>query len=163
MAITTPNSYPRTILLRGELHDKQTEGYVQATKTIYPGMLCEQGTGGDNPYKHYQPHSTQGGEAELLVAIEPQIADVPFATFVGGTIDDAYAAGGHLRLHICKPGDELYMFLKASGSAVTEGNFLQSAGNGDLEKQTSTNKRLFVALEDKTPTASRTRCRVRAL
>jgi hypothetical protein len=161
MAITTPQTNPRTILLRGELHKVQTEGYVQATKSIIPGMLVEPGTGGANPYKHYQPHATQGEVTEPLVALEPMIADVPFATFQGGTIDDTYAAGDHLRVHYAQPGDELYMFLKASGSAVIEGDFLQSAGNGDLEKVTTTNARLFTALEAKTPTAARTRVRVR--
>jgi hypothetical protein len=141
MAITTPQTNPRTILLRGELHKVQTEGYVQATKSIIPGMLVEPGTGGANPYKHYQPHATQGEVTEPLVALEPMIADVPFATFQGGTIDDTYAAGDHLR--------------------VIEGDFLQSAGNGDLEKVTTTNARLFTALEAKTPTAARTRVRVR--
>ena len=166
-AVTTPPNPQRTIVLKCDsLGEKYLEGRVEAAKSITPGMLVERtATSGTDPDGFWQPHSTQGGPAEAVVAMELGfVADVPYAsTFSGGTIDDAYAANDVVRMHECQPGDELYMFLKANGSAVTPVDFLQSAGNGDLEKQTSTNQRLFKALESVTPGTSRTRIRVRKL
>lgn len=161
--ITSPPTRPGTIVLRGDLKQK-IEGVVAASATIYPGMLCEKTTAGGPRGGDYQPHSTQGGFAEKLVAMEPLIADEYQQTYQGGTVDDAYAEGDHVRFHIAQPGEsECHMFLKASGSAVVLTDFLQSAGNGDLEKATSTNQRLFKPLEAVTPGSSRTRIRVRAL
>lgn len=157
---------PGTIVLKGKLNRNQVEGWVQATKTIIPGMLIEKTTTEDPPYGYYQPHATQGGDAECLVAIEPMLADVPFQTFKGGTVDDEYVAGDHVRAHIAQPGEEFHMFLKASGTVTAlsgASSLLMSAGNGDLEVRTTTLRALFKALEVVTPGGTRTRIRVRRL
>lgn len=163
--VSAPPSSPRTIVLRGSRGGTQRlEGRVATAKSITPGMLIEKTTSGDYPYGAYQPHSTQGGYAEKLIAEElGMVADIPGATFSGGTVDDAYAAGDLVFIHNCIEGDEVHAFLKASGTVTALTSFLQSAGNGDLEVATSTNVRLFKALEVVTPGSSRTRCRVRAL
>jgi hypothetical protein len=163
--VSTPPTNPRAILLKGDFAKWALEGKVATAKEIIPGMLVEKTTAGENPYGDYQPHVTQGGYSEKIVAMKGMVADIPFstATLKTGGVDDVFAAGEHVFLHRAQPGEEFWMFLKASGSAVVIGDFLQSAGNGDLEKATSTNQRLFAVLEAKTPGGSRTRCRVRAL
>lgn len=160
--VSTPPSNPRTIVLRGNLSERHMEGY--ASTTVYPGMLVEKKTTGVEPYGQWGPHATAGGYAEKVIAVEGYVADIPQAsTFNGGTVDDAYASGDLMMMHHCEPGDEVWVWLVASGTAVTNADFLTSNGNGDLKKATSTDQRLFKVLESVTPGSSRTRCRARAL
>jgi len=167
--LTTPPATPNTILLRiDSLGEKYLEGRVAAAKTVTPGMLVERTTdASNNPDGVWQPHSTAGGYAEPIVAVElALVADVPKQTYSGGTIDDVYNAGDLLRMHECQPGDELYMFLPASASAVVLTDFLTSNGDGTLKKASSTDVRGWKPLEavdNSANAASKARIRVRRL
>lgn len=166
-AITTPPNPQRTIILKCDrIGEKYNEGRVAVSKSILPGMLIERTTADTPPDGDWQPHSTAGGFAEAAVALELGfVADIPFQTFSGGTIDDAYAAADLVRMHLCQPGDEMYMLLAASATAVVLTDFLESAGDGTLRKASSTNQRLFKPLEavDNSAGAARARIRVRKL
>lgn len=157
--VTSPPT-PNTILLRGKQSETHVEG--RASTTITPGFLISKTTSGDYPYGKWAPHPTAGGLAEKVVALEGRVADVPGLAFTGGTIDDDYLVDQLVFAHHCQPGDELYMFLKASGSAVILTDNLESAGDGTLRKLAS-GVALFHVLEAKTPGSSKTRIRVRAL
>jgi len=101
-------------------------------------------------------HSTAGGSAELLIAREDALQ--------GKSVDDNYAVDDQVGFGIAKPGDELAVMLDA-GENVNEGEFLESAGNGNFQEFTSGEK-LFVVLEALDLSASSavaTRIRARAM
>jgi hypothetical protein len=137
--VSTPAGFVKTILLKGNVKDYD-EGY--AAGNITPGMLVEPTTAARDAYGNltYQQHSTAKGFDSGLVVIEDVFqggSNVGVANaFFGGGIDDAIPSGKLLRVHKSKPQDELYMFVKASAGAVSVGNKLCSAGNGQLQKWT---------------------------
>jgi hypothetical protein len=63
-----------------------------AVAGIYPGMVCE-----ITSDLKVQPHSTEGGKVEVLVAIEDALQ--------GHTVDDAYTVNEPVRLMRFRPGD----------------------------------------------------------
>jgi len=96
----------KTIVLKGDPLQKEAE--VNTGKTIYPGMLVEYVTDDDT----IQPHSTQGGNATAMVAIENSLE--------GQEIGDSYSAGD-----------------RADGENISFGDFLESKGNGYFQKHTA--------------------------
>jgi hypothetical protein len=53
----------------------------------------------------------------------------------GNGIDDDYSSGDMVQVWIPQRGDEVYAFLE-DGNDVDTNNFLESAGNGNLQKHT---------------------------
>lgn len=89
-------------------------------EALYPGHLCEQ-TSATSPT--VQKHSTEGGYAERIVAVEDALQ--------GNTISTVYASGALASLNIVAPGAVVQMFLQA-GENVSIGDKLISAGDGTL-------------------------------
>ena len=90
-----------------------------AVSAITPGMLVEL-TSADE----VQPHSTEGGRAELIVAEEDALQ--------GQIVTHAYEADEIVTLAIADPGSEWQMLI-ASGETITIGEQLISAGDGTLK------------------------------
>lgn len=164
---TDPPNPATTIVLKCSSlgQTNYVEGVLGVAAT--PGMLMERYTALTVPDGEYKPHATAAIAAEKIVLMEQGwIADIPYITFTGGGIDDVAAIGDRVRMHICKPGDELYMWLPASAAAVLLTDTLTSNGDGTLKKGATTDIRLFKPLEAKDNSgnsASKLRIRVRAL
>jgi hypothetical protein len=91
-----------------------------ANAAITPGMLIEQISTGK-----VRAHATIGGTALAMFALEDELQ--------GKTIDDAYAADNRVQCWIPNPGDQVNALLD-DGETVVIGDFLESAGNGYLQK-----------------------------
>src|SRR5690606_21102131 len=102
---------------------------LPAAATIQPGMLLEETSAGK-----LQPHSTQAGFAEVIVAQE--------AALQGRTKDDAYSADEPVNAYIYQRGVLGLALLKA-GTNYTRGLKLQSAGDGTLEGVGGTEKQVI--------------------
>ena len=89
-----------------------------AAAAISPGHLIEENSAGK-----FRVHSTEGGRASLLVAVEDALQ--------GNTIDDDYAADDLVSANVELPGNEVQMYL-AAGENVAIGAELISAGDGTL-------------------------------
>lgn len=116
--MTTPN----TILLDGCLGRQYDEALVQTGQSITPGMLIERVSG------KVQPHSSRGGKARRLFAVEEGLIGLP--------IDTAYAAGEFCRFVEPADGNRVYALLHA-GENVTKDDWLISYGDGTLAKLAS--------------------------
>ncbi len=110
----------RTIL------NKVHEGYFleEGTLTaaaVTPGMLLERTSGGT-----FRAHSTAGGPAEGLVAIEDYTQ--------GKAVDDAYSASGRVLMIAPTKGDVLAVRItddsSGAGGNVSIGDLLESDGAG---------------------------------
>jgi len=103
---------------------------------ITPGMLIERAAGG------VQVHSTAQGGGGLHFAQEFGIT--------GETIDDAYETGDQVIFKSFVAGSGVYALVPASASAITEGDFLVSNGDGTLRLQTASSDGVQIAqaLED---------------
>jgi len=160
---------PNTIVLKGDLYRNSEEAYADGA--ITPGMLVENTTTattqpGERP--RVQAHSTAGGYAEKMFAIENSYRGGRSTTTLdieGGLIDDAYAADDLVFIHYAQPGDEIYALLPANAAAVIKTDFLTSSGDGTVKKATSTDQRLFKPLEavDNSANSSTARIRIRVL
>jgi hypothetical protein len=91
-----------------------------AVSAITPGMLIEYTSAGK-----VQAHSNAGQNAFPMFAIEDALQ--------GKDIDEAYAANDKVRCWHAQPGDEVYAILN-DGETIVKGDFLESAGNGNLQK-----------------------------
>ena len=98
------------------------EEYI-ANAAITPGMLVELISTGK-----IRKHATAGGSAEGLFAVEDE--------FQGKGIDDAYVANTPVQCWVVEPGDQVNALLD-DGENVVIGDFLESAGNGFLQKYSS--------------------------
>ena len=98
----------------------QLEGVAAAA--ITPGQLLEYTSAGS---KTVQRHSVAGGNHARLVAVN----DYP----QGGEIDTDYTAANRVQFRVAQPGDLCFMLLK-DGDAVDEGDYVESDGNGDVQK-----------------------------
>jgi hypothetical protein len=111
---------PNTIKLK-----KYTDIIIEQDSTavaVWPGMLLELTTTANQ----VQAHSTAGGNALPYVALENELE--------GEDIDTAYAAAGDkVQVWVATRGEEAYMIL-ADGENVSIGDYLESAGNGYLQK-----------------------------
>lgn len=104
----------KKILIKGTpLRDE-----APALGAITPGHLVERGTGG------VQVHSTAAGNAARVVALE--------RAMTGDGIDVAYATGDEVLLAYLRPGDMFNGLVAAGASAIADGNYLESAGDGTL-------------------------------
>jgi hypothetical protein len=97
--------------------DFQREELV-AAGTIKPGYLIEQTSAGK-----FQAHSTEGGYAERIVAVEDALQ--------GNTISDDYSADDLVSANIEAPGNVVQMYLKAGENAAIDDDLI-SAGDGTL-------------------------------
>lgn len=158
MPIPADSEDPKRIYLKSG-YGAFEEGY--AASTIKPGQLIklttDSGTDNETKGRRLIPHGTVGGSAERAFALEDALQ--------GKTIDDNYSSGDLVYYILAEVGDVVYAWLEP-GESVTPADFLQSAGNGNLEKVTSTNARLAVPLETVDNTESEAvavRIRVRLL
>ena len=110
-----------------------------AAAELYPGHLVEFTSAGK-----FQKHSTAGGVAERIVAVEDALQ--------GNTISTAYAADALVSANVEQPGNQVQMFL-AAGENVANGAKLESAGGGALQAVT-TGTVIAVAAEAKDLSAS---------
>lgn len=106
----------KTILLKGDPLRKERE----ANAGITPGDLIEVMSTGK-----VREHATAGGNAQRAFAIEDDLQ--------GKEIGDAYVATDRVQYLVCRRGDEIMARLKASQNVVI-GDFLESAGDGTLQK-----------------------------
>ena len=142
MAITRYN--PRTIWLGGNAGSPQTEvNDIPAGEEITPGMLIERVAG------EYMKHGTAAGKGTTFALDQ---------NFLNKSYDEVYADGDLMWAGVGKSGHNYLAWLQ-SGENVTDGDELQSAGNGMLEPA-SAGTGTFRALEDKDTTGGDARIRV---
>jgi hypothetical protein len=91
-----------------------------ASGAITPGMLIELDSATTVGF-----HSTASGNALPMFALEDELQ--------GNGIDDAYAAADRVQCWVPYRGDIVYALLD-DGEDVSAGDFLESAGNGKLQK-----------------------------
>ena len=109
----------RTIILKYEDECIVKEDVADAA--ITPGQLCEF----DSSNGKIQRHSTPKGNAMQMFAKE-DIAN-------GRTIDEDYSATTRVQYIIPCRGSEIWALLTTS-QTIKKGDFLVSAGNGNLQK-----------------------------
>src|SRR6056297_3296955 len=127
-----------TVILKDYL--KIREEY-EAAAAITPGYLIEMTSAGK-----VQAHSSAGQNMIHMFALEDE--------HQGNGISDAYSSGDQVQCWIPQRGDQVYALLD-DGESVTKGDFLESAGNGNLQKYTAdaegvanyTNQIVGIALE----------------
>ena len=90
-----------------------------AAGTITPGMLVERDSSNE-----VQAHSTAAGNAMPMFALEDSLQ--------GEDIDTDYAADDPVQVWVPFRGDQVYAIL-ADGNNVTNGDWLESDGNGYLQ------------------------------
>jgi len=109
-----------TVILKGDPVLK--EGIAEGA--ITPGHLVERdATDGD-----IQVHGTAGGNAAAQFAIEHGA--------IGNGVDDAYSAADQVLFAHCRPVDEVNALVAAGAAAIAIGDYLESAGDGTLQKHT---------------------------
>jgi len=106
----------KTILLKGDPLRKE---YVCAA-AITPGWLCSLDSNGKAA-----KHASAGQTAQKMFAIEDSLQ--------GNEIGDDYSSGDRGQFISCRPGDEVYAWLK-QGESVNPSDYLESAGDGTLQK-----------------------------
>ena len=116
------NTSPKTVLLKGD------PSYIEyaAAAAITPGHMCYLTSAGK-----LAVHNVAGGTGVLpsakIFALENEL--------VGKGIDDAYATNDQVIAANCKPGDEVYAWLK-NGVTTAIGSGLESDGAGALQLST---------------------------
>lgn len=139
---------PNTIWLGGDIVQVND---VAASEAITPGHLVERHSSTGAKYKK---HATAGGDTVKAVALDQSM--------MNRGVDDAYATGDLVEVGVFSPGATAWM-LVASGQNITNGQKLESAGNGTLRAHSS-GAALFAAVEDKNNTTGASpRIRVEAL
>ena len=106
-----------------------------AGETLYPGMLL-----GLNSSDQFVAHNDDAPAAACvpIFAIEDALQ--------GKGVDDAYVSGDWVRGWVASRGDVVYALLE-DGANVVIGDFLESNGSGYLQKFTSGNGAVAIALE----------------
>lgn len=128
---------PKTIVLKGKGIRKE----FAAAAAITPGHLLEMASA-----TTVKVHATAGGNANHMFAVEDDLQ--------GKTISNAYASAARVQCEVLERGAEVYALL-ADGQNVSAGDFLESAGDGTLQKHTAdvssdantTNQIIAIALE----------------
>lgn len=110
---------PKTISLKGEAVLKERI----ANAAITPGDLVEVMSTGK-----VRRFALAGTAAQRAFALEQDL--------IGRGIDDDYAAGEQIRYGVFAPGAEVYAWL-VTGESCSIGDFLESAGNGKLQVQST--------------------------
>ena len=119
------NTDPKVIVLNGDprITDEKAGGAVT------PGHLVARSAG------TYIAHGTAAANAAKLFALEtPYQSNLPAGT---KAIDKAYASGDSMRVAHCRSGDVIYALLAANAAAVTDGAYLESAGDGTIRIATA--------------------------
>lgn len=139
---------PKRIELKVSPNPRYEEGKADSAN-IKPGHLIamvEQGESdsgnvdGEKDWsRRYDVHSTAGGVAELMFALEDALQ--------GRTIDDAYEENNVVFAAIFAPGDEIFAMLAVDENVVFD-DPLTSNGDGNLKKATGGDKIVAFALED---------------
>jgi len=93
-----------------------------AAEALYPGHLLEPNSAGN-----VQKHSSAGGNLIPMFATENELQ--------GNGIDDVYSSDDQVFVWIPTRGDQVQAVLK-DGESVSMGDFLESAGDGTLQKHT---------------------------
>lgn len=106
----------KTVLVVG-VNDVKEE--VATAAVITPGQFIERTSTGA-----VQRHSTAGGSMAGLIAKEDDLQ--------GKGINDDYAVSTRVFFYALKPGDVVNALLKEGENAAI-GNFLESAGDGDVQ------------------------------
>ena len=96
------------------------EEYTATAVAIKPGYLLEMASA-----TTVQAHSGAAGNVLPMFAIEDQ--------FQGNGIGTDYAASAKIQCWMPRRGDQVYAYL-ADGQSVSAGDFLESDGNGALQK-----------------------------
>ncbi len=109
----------RTIKIKDYL--KVNVEYI-ASAAITPGHLLELASA-----TTVKVHANAGQNVLPMIALEDELQ--------GNAITDAYAAADRVQCWIPQRGDVAYMILK-NGENVSAGDFLESAGDGTLQKHT---------------------------
>ena len=149
----------RAIVARGEPMISE----AKASETITPGHLIEFGGSND-----IQKHSTQGGNASAMFAVENRL--------VGDDVDTDYSSGDNVIYAEFGTGQEALGWL-LDGESVSPGDYLESNGDGTLRKHVAQaaasdgtlsssetiypNRIVGRALETKAPSGSNARILVR--
>lgn len=94
-----------------------------ANAAILPGQLVELMSTGK-----VRVHANAGQNALPMFAVEDDLQ--------GNGIDDSYSADDKVQIWVPRRGDIVYAVL-ADGNDVSKGDFLESDGNGDLQKHTA--------------------------
>jgi len=135
---------PNTIYLGGP----RTEiGDIAAGEAITPGMLIERYNSSGTML--LRKHSVSGG-AGAMFATEQNM--------LNRGVNDDYNVGDLVEATMGAPGTK-WQAIIASGASITQGDKLESAGNGKL-KAYSAGLTAFTALETKTGVLADTRIRV---
>jgi len=95
-----------------------------AAAAITPGQLLERASA-----TTVQRHSVSGGDAQKMFAMEDDLQ--------GKEISQDYATGNVVMFAYCLPGTEINAILENDTAAVSVGDPLMSAGNGNLRKHTA--------------------------
>lgn len=106
----------KTIILKGKGIRKERI----ANAAITPGHLVELMS-----TDKVRVHATAGGNCQKAFAVENDL--------IGADIDTAYAALARVQFEVMERGSEVNAILK-NGENVAIGDFLESAGNGELQK-----------------------------
>lgn len=118
---------PSTIILKGNpMYQEYPLAPITASgvTAITPGMLVELASG------EVRPHTTQGGDATPLFAVEGLNEDTSTKTM--GDIDVDYEDDNMaVKVAYVNNGDQVYALLRAGGSVTIHG-LLQSASDGYL-------------------------------
>jgi hypothetical protein len=129
---------PRTIHLGGQITEVND---LAGKNAITPGFLIERFNDAGTP--KFRAHSTAGGRGTRTVALN--------APHLNKGVDDAYADGDLMHAAVAVPGATFWMLI-AAGQNLVAGDFLESAGNGLIQKLT-TGVALFQALVNTDNTA----------
>jgi hypothetical protein len=144
MSITKLN--PRTVHLGGRITNVND---LVTSEAVTPGHLAERFNSSGT--MKVRKHATAGGFTTKFVALnQPEM---------NKGIDDAYAAADLFSGAVLEPGATAYMLI-ASGQNVTQGTFLESAGDGTL-RNFGAGTRLFMANETVDNSAGLTPARIR--
>ena len=129
-----------TIWLRSS--DNRHTREFQAGVAINPGYLLE--LYDNSGVLSAKPHSKAGNKSARFFAMEQE--------YIAKGISTQYAIGDTVIAAAAQPGDEIYARVAASAAAITDGDLLESAGDGTLRKSTN----IAAALTDSTGGAAST-------
>lgn len=132
---------PNTISLDGRFVHEE---YLTAS-TIKPGYLVE--TFSDSGVQKVRVHSTAKGFAQRAWAVEDPLTGKTATSTQSRTIDDSYVSGEMVPVHVHEPGSRVYAYLEP-GAAFAIGDKLVSAGDGTLQKLSSSDLQAVAVVEE---------------